>query len=323
MGAIYRRDAYGTSKTQTAELKLEENLSATAYLALLRFLRHEALAEKSELLEKVQGVITDATPYRAAFKRKRFIEQLTCPAEKLEDTIFDKIPITNGETRRFIGWQGISWQCAFRMLTEVEASFEEMMSFSFRNFPKMQDLPEDVQEMYELVDYLPERARDGCIRETALSLISTIWNHNFWNEETRALMLRPAARVRYTFVRRCSIKRQDILDLDERLQANEEVFDIDDAQRELIHELARILYVRATLTTSNEQLLPQIAAAFGVSLHWLMGMPSTLRLYAKNATTEDIIDAYYFMSSESKTMFRNTVRKFKEKLDAEMEAEEQ
>lgn len=109
--------------------------------------------------------------------------------------------------------------------------------------------------------------------------------------------------------------------LDERLQENEEVFNISDAQRELIHELANILAVRATLTTSNESQLPQIAKAFGTSLHWLMGMPSTLRLYAENATTEDIIDAYYFMSPANKTTFRNAVKKFKEKI-ARMEADE-
>lgn len=321
MSAIYRRDAYAANKTQTGELKLEENLSATAYLALIRFLRREKLAEKPDLLERVKNVITDTMPYRAAFKQKRFVEQLTCPEEKFESMIFEKTPITNGETRRFIGWQGISWECVFRMLIEVDCSFEDMMTPSYKDFPKMQDLPEDVQEMYELVDSLPERARDGYIREAAQSLISTMWNHNFWNEQTRVIMRRPAARVRYMFARRCSIKRKDILVLDERLQENEEVFNISDAQRELIHELANILAVRETLTTSNESQLPQIAKAFGTSLHWLMGMPSTLRLYAENATTEDIIDAYYFMSPANKTTFRNAVKKFKEKI-ARMEADE-
>ena len=83
MSAIYRRDAYAANKTQTGELKLEENLSATAYLALIRFLRREKLAEKPDLLERVKNVITDTMPYRAAFKQKRFVEQLTCPEEKI------------------------------------------------------------------------------------------------------------------------------------------------------------------------------------------------------------------------------------------------
>lgn len=90
MSAIYRRDAYVANKTQTGELKLEENLSATAYLALIRFLRREKLAEKPDLLERVKNVITDTMPYRAAFKQKRFVEQLTCPEEKFESMIFEK-----------------------------------------------------------------------------------------------------------------------------------------------------------------------------------------------------------------------------------------
>ena len=95
-----------------------------------------------------------------------------------------------------------------------------------------------------------------------------------------------------------------------------------DKQKEIIHELARIMFVRASLTTCNEKQLPHIAAAFGVSLHWLMGMPSTLRLYAKHSTTEDIIDAYYFMPAANKTEFKRAVKKFVAKL-AEMEAEQE
>lgn len=318
MSTIFRRDANSTSNVQ----QYEENLSATSYKSLILLLRYLHVAEDEGVLNKVKSIVGDATPYRAEMKRKRFVEQLICPEEELDSVLFDRLPITNGETQRLIGWQGINWQCAFRILTELDASYADMISFTDKDFPKLQDLPEDIQEMYELIDSLPEIARDGFIRESAQSMISTMWRHRFWSDQTKKVMLRPATRVQYVFARRCSIKRKEILNLDERIQKNEEPFDIDDKQKEIIHELARIMFVRASLTTCNEKQLPHIAATFGVSLHWLMGMPSTLRLYAKHSATEDIIDAYYFMPAANKTEFKRAVKKFVAKL-AEMEAEKE
>ncbi len=122
-----------------------------------------------------------------------------------------------------------------------------------------------------------------------------MWRHRFWSDQTKKVMLRPATRVQYVFARRCSIKRKEILNLDERIQKNEEPFDIDDKQKEIIHGLARnhvrksmAHYLQRKATTSYSGCIWSVSTLVNGSAKHIASICET-------STTEDIIDAYYFM----------------------------
>lgn len=60
-------------------------------------------------------------------------------------------------------------------------------------------------------------------------------------------------------------------------------------------------------TTISIRSLPKIAAYLGVSLHWLMRLPPDIGLYGENCGTDVILDAYSFMSKETRLQFLRAV----------------
>lgn len=60
-------------------------------------------------------------------------------------------------------------------------------------------------------------------------------------------------------------------------------------------------------TTVSIRSLPKVAAYLGISLHWLMRLPPDIGLYGENFGTDVIIDAYSFMSKETRLQFLRAV----------------
>lgn len=308
---LFYSNQYEESQEKSAKQEpdfYQENISVKMYNGFISLLRGLGSDRHDEIEQAIEKALSNTAPFRAEFKREKIMEEV-----RNETPGNDAKQSANGE--RTLGWAGMNYQTLYSVMIALGISYQQLMDVcGYKEFPRLEELPQDVQRVYELVDQLPQAARDGFIRKSALSLTDTFWQKDFWSDKLKTGMRRPSARTIYLFERSTPYRGGEMIRMEK--SQRDGTYDNDSVQASRIREIARIYRLRLAHASIDAEAAPAVAEGLKTSIHWLMAMPNTLSVYAQNGITEEIVDAYYFMSDSNKTIFLAALEKFAKQLES-------
>lgn len=285
----------------------QENVSVKMYKGFISLLKGLGADRYDEVSDTIEEVLASQAPFRAAYKHRKIMEAMRrgIPEDEGEQ---------DAKSGRTVGWAGMNYQTLYQAMVALGFTYLQLMdACGFADFPRFEALPQDVQRVYSLVDHLPRAAREGFVRSSALSLTDTFWQKEFWGNKMKANMRRPTFRAIYLFERSTPYKGREMIRLEEG--QSDGIYDNDSVQAICVSEMAKIYRLRLAHASLDAKVAPAIAAGLKTSIHWLMAMPENLLVYAENGVTEEIVDAYYFMSKKNKAIFLTALEKFAKQLE--------